>query len=446
MKRVFFLLICFTLIFALCGCEKVPAENSKNTSDTLHTASDPQSAIVSSEVTVSGSSSKDSEPSSKTHSSVPAQSSQVSTAPVSSVAPTVPESAAQKLLKGMTAEEKVAQLFIICPEDLNLTTEDKAIAGAVTAVNSNIIAALGRYPVGGVIMFAANTANPSQLKSLMDAFKQNARTPLFLSVDEEGGNVARLANNPAFGLTNFGSALYLETKEKVFSTYNYIGGYLGSYGFNLDFAPVADIYTNSANTVIGSRAFGRDAATVTTLLPEAIKGLENNGIIPCIKHFPGHGDTLGDTHNGVVTLNKTWEQLNATEIVPFKNAIEKGVEMIMAAHITLPNATKEALPASLSKEMLTDKLRGELGFDGIIITDSLKMGAITKHFSAGDAAVKAFSAGADILLMPSDFVAAYKAVLAAVNSGSITQMRLDESVLRILELKEKYGIIGEYNG
>ena len=172
-------------------------------------------------------------------------------------------------------------------------------------------------------------------------------------------------------------------------------------------------------------------------------GISDNGIIPCIKHFPGHGDTVGDTHNGLVTLNKTWEQLLACEIIPFKASIENGADMIMASHITLPNVTKESVPTSLSKEMLTDKLRGELGFEGVIITDSLSMGAITKHYTSDKAALAAFNAGADILLMPQDFLLAYNAILDAAKNGTVSEERINESVLRILKLKEKYKIIKE---
>ncbi len=433
------------LCFSLWGCRSDIENTESDTSDTIHTVSQEESEQTDSQIEGDKTSSASSFPS-KAQSSAEPQSSALSTPPVSStVAPPVPpESTPQQLLSDMTLEEKVAQLFIVYPEALNIDpATGSRLAGSVTAANDNLKKALSKYPVGGFIMFAANAVSPAQLTSLIKGLKGHTYIPPFFSVDEEGGNVARLSNNPAFSLANFGSALYLGGSDKVYSTYNYIGKYLKDYGFNLDFAPVADIYTNPSNTVIGSRAFGRDAATVVGLLPHAVKGLEDNNVISCIKHFPGHGDTVGDTHNGLVTLNKTWEQLLSTEIVPFKSAIEKGADMIMAAHITLPKATSEAVPASLSKEMLTDKLRVELGFKGIIITDSLSMGAITKHYSARDAAIKAFCAGADILLMPQDFVAAYNGILEEIKSGKITKERLDESVLRILLLKEKYSLLKE---
>lgn len=443
MKRLFCFFLCVFLIF-LCGCQSSTDRQVGHASNTVHTPS--QSESISSQGNSSLISSEES--SSKESSAViSSQIISVSEDELSSSqtvsTPPVNIPLAETLLEQMSLKEKVAQLFIVCPEALNLTQDDKPRGGSITAINPYISDALTRYPVGGVILFSANVVNPSQLDALNFAFNMSRKIPLFLSVDEEGGNVARIAGNPSFGLTNHGSALYLKTPEKVSSVYNYIGAYLKNYKFNLDFAPVADIYSNNNNTVIGSRAFGKDAATVTALLPKAVKGISDNGIIPCIKHFPGHGDTVGDTHNGLVTLSKTWEQLLACEIIPFKASIENGADMIMASHITLPNVTKESVPTSLSKEMLTDKLRGELGFEGVIITDSLSMGAITKHYTSDKAALAAFNAGADILLMPQDFISAYNSILSAAKSGAVSEDRIDESVLRILKLKEKYKIIKE---
>lgn len=443
MKRFFCLFLCVFLLL-LCGCQAPINQQVSEVSDTVHTPSKNDS--VSSQTDSSPNSSEKSS-SKETSESLGSESISVGESKQSSSQtvsiPQVSIPLAEKLLEEMSLKEKVAQLFIVCPEALNLTQDDKPRGGSITAINPYISDALTRYPVGGVILFSANVVNPSQLDALNFAFNMSRKIPLFLSVDEEGGNVARIAGNPSFGLTNHGSALYFKTTEKVSSVYNYIGAYLKNYKFNLDFAPVADIYSNNNNTVIGSRAFGKDAATVTALLPKAVKGISDNGIIPCIKHFPGHGDTIGDTHNGIVTLNKTWEQLLACEIIPFKASIENGADMIMASHITLPNVTKESVPTSLSKEMLTDKLRGELGFEGVIITDSLSMGAITKHYTSDKAALAAFNAGADILLMPQDFLLAYNAILDAAKNGTVSEERINESVLRILKLKEKYKIIKE---
>ena len=161
----------------------------------------------------------------------------------------------------------------------------------------------------------------------------------------------------------------------------------------------------------------------------------------CAKHFPGHGDTAGDTHDGYVSVTKTWDELKSCELIPFIAAMKAGTDMIMAAHITAVNVTDDGLPASLSKELITDRLRGELGYQGVVITDSLAMGAIENKYSSADAAVKAIAAGVDIVLIPMDYRAAFEGVRKAVEDGTISKERLDESVLRILNLKEQYGIL-----
>ena len=257
-----------------------------------------------------------------------------------------------------------------------------------------------------------------------------------MSVDEEGGRVYRVINK--FGYTNPGSALYLETPEKVKKAYESITAIIGSHGFNLNYAPVADVYTNPHNTVIGSRAFGRDPETVSKLLLAAMDG--HKSIPHCVKHFPGHGDTSEDTHNGAVTLNKTWDELLKCEIIPFKAAIEQNCDMIMASHIILPNVTTDKLPTSLSYEMITEKLRNELGFGGVVITDSMVMGAIEQHYSSGQAAVMAVKAGVDLILCPADLADAHTAILRAVQNGEISEERIDESVNRIDALFKKYKI------
>ena len=277
----------------------------------------------------------------------------------------------------------------------------------------------------------------------LDDLQQASDTPLFTAIDEEGGLVARLANNAAFDLPQYESAAAVGTSgnpEDARAMGRTIGGYLKEYGFNLNFAPVADVNTNPDNPVIGTRAFSSEPQTAADLVGGACAGFADAGIACTLKHFPGHGDTSEDTHVGTVTLNKTLDDLRSCELVPFAQNVNNA-PLIMVAHITVPQVTGDDTPASLSSVMLTDLLRGELGYQGLIVTDSLAMQAITDVYTPGQAAVKALQAGADLLLMPNGLADAYTAVLEAVQDGTIPQQRLDESVQRILQCKYQYGIL-----
>ncbi|MBR6236230.1 MAG: glycoside hydrolase family 3 protein, partial [Firmicutes bacterium] len=203
----------------------------------------------------------------------------------------------------------------------------------------------------------------------------------------------------------------------------------------LDFAPVSDINTNPRNVIIGDRAFGSDPQLVADMVCAFIDGLHESKVLSSVKHFPGHGDTTADTHYGRVAVKKTWEQLKEAELIPFEASFGT-TDFVMIAHINLPNATSDGRPASLSKELITDKLRGELGYSGLVTTDSLAMEAITDQYSQEESAVLAVEAGVDVLLMPLDYVKSFDAVVAAVESGRIPESRIDESVLRILRAKE----------
>lgn len=353
---------------------------------------------------------------------------------------------AESLLHSMTLFEKIGQLFIVRPEALNYNLSShtaNSAPGGLKAVNSDTAAMLQRYPVGGVCFFGANIAAPAQLTAFTGGLQKQSKVPLFIAVDEEGGRVARVANTEGFSVPTFESMLAIGATGDTNNAYHVgatIGGYLKTYGFNLDFAPVADVFTNPQNTVIGDRAFGSDPHLVARMVTAEIRGLHDAGIMSAIKHFPGHGDTSDDTHAGTVMVDKTWEQLKQCELIPFTAGFAS-TDMVMISHITTPKITTDGLPASLSREMLTDRLRGELGYTGVIVTDSLEMKAITANYSAADAAVKAFSAGADILLLPGDLISAYNGVYNAVTNGTISEQRLDESVLRILRLKEKHGLL-----
>lgn len=374
--------------------------------------------------------------------SVPAASAESSSA-------AAPGSKAQQLLDSMTPDEKIGQLFLIRPDALDDAQTDAQIddaaAAGVLQLTDAMTAVLREYPAGGIVLFGKNLESPAQLTAFTAALQQASAVPLLLGIDEEGGRVSRIANSPGFTVKQYASMGAVgatgdpANAEEAGTT---IGTYLAQYGLNLDFAPDADVNTNPDNIVIGDRSFGSDPQLVAQMAAAEITGLHSAGVMTSAKHFPGHGDTQGDTHAGAVSVQKTWSELQNCELIPFGAAIAAGTDLVMAAHITAPNVTSDGLPASLSKELITDKLRGELGFQGVVTTDAMSMGAITQAYTPGDAAVKAILAGADIVLMPEDYRAAFAGVRDAVNAGTISAQRLDESVLRILSLKERYGMLG----
>lgn len=346
-----------------------------------------------------------------------------------------PESRARELLAGMTLEQKVAQLFMITPEALTGYARVTA-AGEVTKQSFE------QHPVGGIIYMADNLADPEQTRTMLANMARYSLEalglPVFLGVDEEGGTVARVARNAAFGVENVGNMSEIGASGDCGVAYaagSTIGGYLADLGFNLDFAPVADVWSNPENTVVKYRSFGSDALLVRDMVVEEITGLKEQGILSVAKHFPGHGSTTADSHKGAAVVNKTLQELKACDLIPFQGAVEAGVPFVMVGHLSLPQVLENDVPAVLSKEIIQDILREELAFDGIVITDALDMGAITDYYTSAEAAVLAIEAGADMLLMPEDFRAAYQGVLDAVRDGRLTEQRIDESVLRILRVK-----------
>ncbi len=344
-------------------------------------------------------------------------------------------------IQKMTLEEKVAQLFFVTPEDITGVK-------AVTQTGNGMKAALDKYPVGGLIFFKQNLTGTQQTQTMLKNMQEHALKrrgiPLFLGVDEEGGTIARIANNPAFNVKKVSSMGKLarnknlpEATKAVSGAASIIGTYLKELGFNVDFAPVADVITTEkASQIIGDRAFGRDPQSVKELARAYANGLRTHGILSCYKHFPGHGSVTGDSHKDRVSTSRKLEELWKTEFVPFADAQAAGIDFIMMGHIWLPNVTKEEAPASLSKEMI-QILRTKLGYQGIIITDAFNMGAIAKHFPSGEAAVKALEAGCDMVLMPQKFQPAYEAVLQAVKSRRLSEERINVSLRRIFEAKRK---------
>lgn len=342
---------------------------------------------------------------------------------------------AEEILSGMSLSEKVYQMMFVTPE---------AITGIGTAVQAGETTkkAIQKHPVGGIIYFSKNFESREQTKTMIANTQSYSEIPLFISVDEEGGVVARLGSNKNMGTTKQPPMRTIGNTgnpEKAYEVGANLAKDLKPLGFNVDFAPVADVIVNEKNTEIGNRAFGTDPVLVSEMVKNAVKGLENNDVSATLKHFPGHGSTYVDSHTGYSASSRTLEELRSCEFLPFKAAID--ADFIMVSHMTLVNATEEKVPSSLSKEVITDMLKDELGYEGIIITDAFNMGAITKQHTQGEAAVKAVNAGVDMILMPTDLVTTHSALVKAVESGELTEERIDESVRKILRLKIKKGLL-----
>lgn len=344
-------------------------------------------------------------------------------------------------LSKLTLREKVGQLFVVCPDaidpDLSLIDVNSGKKG-IKKITREMKNYYKKYPAGGFIIFDKNLESKEQLIKLNEDLHSLGKVKSFIYVDEEGGRVARIANNKNFDVQKF-DPMYTVAKEndesKVFNVGNTIGKYLFELGFDVDFAPDADIFYPEGNNVIGNRAFSEDPETTGTMAVKMLKGLKKNNILGCFKHYPGHGPCLSDTHFSFGVIEKSWDELLKSDLIPFKKGIEEDVPYIMVSHINYPNITDDDLPASLSYKLLTEKLREELGFEGIIITDGMSMGAIHNKYDDETSSVMAILAGVDIILAPYAYEDAFKSVIRAVISGKITEERLNESVYRILSLK-----------
>lgn len=364
-----------------------------------------------------------------------------SAAPAESAAAAAPTPTPAPVTADMlTLEQKVGQLFIVRPDALDLTLSQETIndahADGVTAVTNDMRKILQQYPVGGICQFGKNIESPSQLARFNADLQAASATPLLIAVDEEGGLIARLANNDAFNLPRYASAAAVGASGDPADAREMgqtIGSYLKTYGFNMDFAPDADVNTNPDNPIIGERAFSSDAATAAQMAAAAADGLRENGILPTLKHFPGHGDTAEDSHTDLAVTYKTREELENCELLPF--AADTGLHAVMVGHIAAPNVTGDMTPAALSPTLIGMIPDAE---NALIVTDSLAMDAITAAYTPGEAAVLAIQAGCDVLLMPNSLPEAYAAVLDAVQNGTISEARLDQSVNKILHYKEVY--------
>lgn len=363
------------------------------------------------------------------------------TVPPTECEPTQPPDYVTSLIQSMSLREKVGQLFIVHPDSLVAPPDDPE--DCIKAFTPELAEGLKKYPVGGFVMFSENITSPTQITVFNESLQANSAIPLFLCVDEEGGLVARLANHKAFDLPKYRNAATVGKSgnpDKALEMGRTIGAYLNEYGFNTNFAPVADVNTNAKNTVIGTRAFSPNPETAAKMASAMAEGLREQGIIATFKHFPGHGDTAEDSHDALAVSKKTAEELAACEWIPFRSATEN--DFVMMGHIALPVFHGNRTPASMSREVVTGILREQLGFEGLVITDSLEMGAVTALYDSGEAALTALQAGCDILLMPANLPAAFESIVEAVENGQYSQEQLDATLERILRFKERHGMLG----
>lgn len=331
------------------------------------------------------------------------------------------ESGIERWIATAPVEHQVAQLFMV-PNSLGLN--------------------LSEYPVGGIIYFEEDLVSPEQTRQMLQAAVRESSAavgiPVFTGVDEEGGIVNRISKNPAFGMSDPGNMADLGAAgdtELVRRTMENMGAQLYQLGFNVDFAPVADVSMDGSGADIKKRSFSSDANQAADMVRAAVEGLQSSGVCAAAKHFPGLGGTSTDTHDGTAVTGRTLEEMTVSEFLPFQAAIEAGSKFIMAGHISAVNLDESGMPASMSPTVLTQILRQQLGYEGIVITDAMNMGAIVDHYGSGEAAMQAIAAGADMILMPYDFYGARNTVLEAVQNGTISQERLHESLRRILRVK-----------
>ncbi|HEX3022912.1 MAG TPA: glycoside hydrolase family 3 protein [Lachnospiraceae bacterium] len=336
------------------------------------------------------------------------------------------------ILEDMTLYEKVCQMYIVFPEAIT-NVENVISAGKKTK------SALKQYPVGGFIYMADNLKNEKQVTDMIKGVQSYAKIPMFIACDEEGGRVARVMKT----LKSYSMNPMMTYKDKglkiAYKNARTIASAIKKYGFNTDFAPVADVWSNPSNTVIGDRAYSDNYKQAAKLLPGAVKGFRKESVVCSLKHFPGHGDTSTDSHYGSAYVTKSLKELRKEEFLPFKAGIDAGADMVMVGHLIVSDV--DTVPATFSHYLITDILRGELGFDGVVITDALNMQAMTDHYGNSYTTVQAVKAGVDILLCPADIDQSIKALIKAVEKGEISEDRIDESVTRILKLKIEKGII-----
>lgn len=339
----------------------------------------------------------------------------------------------EEQIKEMTLEEKIGQLMIVGLDGVE--------------INENDIKNIQEYNIGGFILFARNINSIDQLLNLLNSLKeenQDKDIPLFLSIDEEGGKVSRLSSI----YTNLPDATTLGSKNDEGLSFRYgenLGMKTSSLGFNINFAPVVDVNSNPNNPVIGRRSYGNDAEIVSDVGIQVLNGIQSQNVIAVPKHFPGHGDTSVDSHLELPVVDKSIDELYDLELIPFKEVIDNGAEAIMVAHILYPQIDEE-YPATMSEEIINGILREELGFDGLVISDDMTMGAIVENYTIEEAVVQFLKSGGDIALVchgKENVGLVYNKILQSVNDGTLSEDEIDGKVYRILKLKSEYGLEDE---
>ena len=340
---------------------------------------------------------------------------------------------ASEIFSQMSLSDKIYQMMFVRPEAITGVT-------TATAASDATRAALQKYPVGGIVYSKSNMLSKEQLASMISHTKSYAKVPLFIATDEEGGKVNRLMDS--VGTTKVDSPYSYKDNGINTASCNakIIANDMNNLGFNLNFAPVADVWSNPNNAVIAQRAYSNNFREAGNLVDAAVRGFHEGGVCTTLKHFPGHGDTYEDTHTSTAYVSKSRDQLENEELQVFRKGIEAGTDLVMVGHMIVENIDNTA-PASLSEKVVTELLRNEMNFTGLIITDSLEMNAVSEHYTGGEAAVRAIKAGNDLLLEPKDLNEAVMAVMNAVSQGEITEQQINEHVLRILEVKERAGIL-----
>ncbi len=336
----------------------------------------------------------------------------------------------EKIINNMTLEEKIGQMMIVAYRKPEINDEFKKI--------------LEEVKPGGFIVFKENITDYENTVNFLNEIKSTSKIPMFISTDQEGGRIQRLENIPGITLNNIPAMEEIGStndEKLAYETGKLIASDLKKFGINMDFAPVLDVYSNPNNKVIGDRSFGSDPYLVSKMGLSLAKGLQDSSIIPVYKHFPGHGNTETDSHKDLPIINKTKEELLNLDIIPFNNAIKNGAEVIMIGHLSIPNITNDNTPASLSKELINNYLRKELNYQNIVITDALNMKAITKNYTNNEIYELAINAGVDILLMPEDPIEAVNIIKELINNKSISESQINNSVKKIINIKNKYNIL-----
>ncbi len=336
----------------------------------------------------------------------------------------------QSCIAEMSLEDKVAGLFIVTPEQL--TGVDKVVkAGDGTKT------ALETYPVGGIVYSKDNIQSGDQIKEMLANTVSYSRYPIFLAVEEELGDKTVLQSTLKLDATQSAPELGAAAdKDAVYNAYSAVGLRLAEYGFNLDIAPSADIVGSEENTVVAETSFGGSPELVSDMIASSVTGLKDNGITACLKHFPGQGAADGDPNAGLASVSKSPDEFKTKDIIPFLTGAEAGADMIMVGNFMAPALTGDStMVCSMSKAVMTELLRVENGYRGVIITDAFDAVPIKEYYGADEAAVKALRAGADMIYRPYDFKAAYEGVIAAVKDGTIDEQRINDSLARVYRIK-----------